>query len=488
MCRRSFSPLGRPAEEETQRNASAVEGDLEGPRLHTFGPQTLTKSRVSGVHTRPFPHRNGQVPPDLSPDLLVPARHSEPQKGSPQFITLLAPLGAASSRVSQTSSSVRKSINVNTDLSCGREQPRVHWPAPDGIHVKPSLESGALTHIKDTTKNAPPQGQLDIAQGVFTERKTTVEDIHALSRELSSLAAVPGDRFVISEEKRLAVFTLDIDDPFVSSPLPGVPSVKAEKRGKADRMPHKTHKSTTESKARPKKDKPVGHQGGPQTSKKDDQLSHHVSAQQVCKQQEGQITNKEKCSSKSTQARCEEKEVKPVTENTEKASNKSHGKKKKKHAQHAGGTKSVGESLADEENGAKPKTTKGRIDMFEAKLGLGGGNTQKDREHSGHAEKKCIKPEGKFSKDQPSHQTGPKDRQPKGFSSPLNDEIKRRRLSGDKFGKTVSVLEPKLPKPAPPPQEKREEPKADGGAPKKSYSEVTKQKTASQEGKKHIQP
>lgn len=489
VCRRSSSPLGRLAEEETQRN-SAVEGDCEGIHLHFFGAQTLTKSRVSGVRTQPFPYRNGQVLPDESPDLLVPACHSEPQRGSPKFITLLAPLGTGSSHVSQTSSGVRKSINVNTELSCGHEPPRFHWPTPDGIHVKPSLEGEALNHIKDNTKNAPPEGQLDleIAQSFFTERKSTVEEIQALSRELSSFAAVPEDHFVISEEKRLAVFTLDIDDPFVSSPLPSFPSVKPEKREKADTMPHKTNKSATESKARPKKDKPVGHQGGPQTSKTEDQLLHHVSAQQACKQQEDQIINREKHSSKSTLARREDKEVKPVTENTEKASNKSHGKKKKKHAQHVAGTRSVGESLADVENGAKPKTTKGTVDLFEAKLSLRAGNTQKDSDHSCHAEKKSIKPEAKISKDQPSHHTGHKDHQPKGFTSSLNDEIKRRRLSGDKFGKMVSVLEPKLPKSAPPHQEKRAETEADGGAPQKAYSEAVKQKTASQEGKKHIQP
>lgn len=478
--------VGRRSEEESQRTSTAV----EGPHLHSFGAQTLKKSPVSGVHTETFPHRNGPEPPDASPDLLVPACLWEPQGDSPKFITLLAPLATGSSHVSQTSSGVRKSIHVNTDLSAGREQACVHRPKPDRIHVKPSLEGEALTHIKDTTKNAPPEGQLDldIARGSFTERKASVEDVHALRRHLSSLAAVPGDRFVISEEKRLAVFTLDIDDLFVSSPLPSVPSLKPEKRGKADTMSHKTHKSATESKARPKKDKPVVHQGGSQTPKKEDQSSHHLSAQQVCKQQEGPMVPKEKCSSKSAPARCEDREVKPVAENTEKASNKSHGKKKKKHAQHAAGTKGGGEALADAENGAKPKTTKGRVDMFEAKLNLRAGNAQKDSDHSCHAEKKSIKPEAKISKEQPSHHTGPKDQQPKGFTSPLNDEIKRRRLSGDKFGKMVSVLEPKLPKPAPPHQEKREETEAEGGAPQKAHSQVVKEKTASQEGKKHIQP
>lgn len=122
--------------------------------------------------------------------------------------------------------------------------------------------------------------------------------------------------------------------------------------------------------------------------------------------------------------------------------------------------------------------------MFEAKLSFRAGNALKDGDRSCHAEKKSIKPEAKISKDHPPHHTGHKDHQPKGFSSPFNDEIKRRRLSGDKFGKTVGVLEPKLPKPAAPPQEKREEPQA----PPKASSQVVNQKPASQEGKRHIQP
>lgn len=475
VCRRSFSPPGRPTEEGTQRNSTTVVADREGTDLHSL--------RVSGVQTQLFLHINGQEPPDASPDLVVPACNLEPQRGSPKFITPLAPLSVGSSHSCQANSGVRSSVNVNTDLCCGHEQRCIRWPTSDGIHVKPSLEGAALTQ-NHPTEELPSEGQLDSAEGFFTERKTTVEDIHNFRRELSNLAVVPADRFVISEEKRLAIFTLDIDDPFVSSPLPTAPPIKPEKRGKADKMPHKSHKSATENKARPKKDKPVGHQCGPQTSKKDDHLLHHVSAQQVSKQQESQIIDEEH----STLARCEGNEAKPLTENAEKALNKAHGKKKKKHAQHATGARSVGEPPAGVENGAKPKTTKGRVDMFEAKLGSRAGNTQNVCDHSCHAEKKSLKLEAKTSKEQPLHHTGHKDHQPKSFTSPLNDEIKRRRLSGDKFGKMVTVLEPKLPKAAPPHQEKREESKADGVALKKAYSEVVKQKATPKEGKKCIQP
>lgn len=484
---RSSSPSGGLVWEKTQKNPRADEVHPKGTEPHPFSAEIPTKSRVSGVTAQPFLHINGQAPPDAAPDLvdLVPACHLEPRRGSPKFITLLAPLGVGSSHVSQAGGGVRRSINVNTVPSSGHEEPRLRRPTSDGIGVKPSVEGEALTRIKDTNEDVPPEGRLDLdgAQRFFTDRKTTIEDIHAFSRELSNLSVVPGDRFVISEEKRRAVFTLDLDDPFVPSPLPA--STKSEKRGKADKMPHKTHKSTTESKARPKKEKPAGHQCGPQASKKEDPLLHRVSAQPACNQQESQIVSEEKHSSPSAPAGCEDKEPKPLAEIAEKASSKPPGKKKKKHGQHATGARSVGEPPAEADNGAKPKTTKGRVDMFEAKLGSRAGSVHKDSDRS---EKKSLKAEAKPPKDQPSHHTGHKDHQPKSFSSPLNDEIKRRRLSGDKFGKMVGVLESKPAKPAPPHQEKREEPKADGGAPKKAYSDVVKQKSAPKEGKKHTQP
>lgn len=480
VCGRCFSPPGRLVGEETQRNSTALEADREGTDAHSFHTRTLIKSHVSGVHTQPFLHINCQEPPDASPDLVVPACNLEPQRGSPKFITLLAPLSVGSSHCRQANGEVRRSVNVNTDLCCGHDQPCIGWPTSDGIHVKPSLEGEALTQ-NNPAEELPSEEQLDsdVTQGYITERKT-IEDIHAFSLELSNLSAVPGDSFVISEEKRLAVLTLDIDDPFVSPPLPAAPPIKPQKRGKADKMPHKNHKSTAENKSRPKKDKLVGHPCVPRTSKNEDHLLQHVPAQQVCKQQESQILNEEK----STLARCEGNEVTPLTENAEKASNKVHGKKKKKHVQHATGARSVGEPLAGVENGAKPKTTKGRVDMFEAKLGSRAGSTQKDSDHSCHPEKKSLKPEAKICQDQTLHRAGHKDHQPKSFSSPLNDEIKRRRLSGGKFAKMVSALEPKS-KAAPPHQENREEPKADGGALKKAYSEVVKQKTAAKEGKKY---
>lgn len=501
--RRPFSQLGSAAEQEAQR--SFVEVDCEVPDLHFLTTQTLTNSHVSGVDIQPGPQINvlTHVSPDTSPDFNR-ACQLEPQWGSPKFITPLAPLGIGSSLVCRTSCSERgdqtcakRSLSDNRDLSCDHLQPCIPWPTSDGITDKPSFEGEELIHKKenteDTAEKSSPEGQLDLgtAESFFTERKTIIEEINELSRELSNLAVVPADHFIISEEKRVAVITLDLNDPFVSrAAKPIATAVKFEKAAlnqeTAEKMPHKTHKSTTESRTRSKKDKSAGHHYGAQAPKKPENLSNHVSAQQVCKQQETHPITGENDTSENAPARFEDKEDKPMIEAavaTEKAPSKPHGKKKKKHAQNATGVKSVGEPLAEVENGAKPKTTTGRVDMFEAKLGAKAGKAQKDSDQSHGAEKKSQQPEAKASKgEKPPHHTAHKDHQPKHFTSPLKDDIKRRRLSEDKFWKTVSVLESKLPKPDVSIQAKGEESKVDGAAPKKAYSEVVKQKVPPKEG------
>uniref|UniRef100_A0A8P4KEE9 non-specific serine/threonine protein kinase n=1 Tax=Dicentrarchus labrax TaxID=13489 RepID=A0A8P4KEE9_DICLA len=389
---------------------------------------------------------------------LVGACQLEPQWGSPKFIMPLAPL--SSSFIHQTNNSLEGDQTY-------------------GITDKPYLEGvEELIHKKENTlessdKSSPDrQLDLDTAECFFTTRKTVIEEINDLSRELSNLAVVPADQLIISEKNRIAFITLDLNDPFVSrasSPIATVVQSKFNQKT-AERMPHKTHKSTSEGKTRSKKDKSAGHHHGAQASKKQENLSHHVSAGP------------------------EDKEAKLVIETgvaTEKAPSKTHGKKKKKHAQNATGVKSVGEPLVEVENGAKPKTAKGRIEMFEATLGVKAGKAQKDSDQSHSTEKKSQQPEAKASQgEQVQNKTDHKDHKPKNFTSPLNDDIiKRRRLSEHKFGKIVSVLESKIPKPEVSIQTKGEEPKVDAGETrKKAYSEVVKQKIPPKEEPKVLKP
>ncbi|XP_076614852.1 alpha-protein kinase 2 [Chaetodon auriga] len=504
----SVSQLGLVAEQEAKRRSEPAEVDREGTESSAdfLTTHSLTPSRVPGVDTQPGLHINvnTHVSSDTSPD-FDGACQLEPQWGSPRFIMPFAPLGISSSLFGRTSSSlkgnqtfVKRSVG---DHKRDHVQPCALWPTSYGNTDKPPLE-GELIHEKENTRDSSgtssPEGNLDldVAECFFTPRKTIIEEINDLSRELSNLADVPADHFIISEEKRVACITLDINDPFVARPAkPIIKSEQAKLNQKpAEKMPHKTHKSTSESKTRSKKDKPAGHHYGAQASKKQENSSHHVSAQQVCKQQETRPLTGENQTSESTPAGLEDKEAKLVIATgvaAEKAPSKPHGKKKKKHPQNATGVKSVGEPLVEVENGAKPKSAKGRIDMFEAKLCAKPGKAQKDSDHSHGAEKKSQQSEAKASQgEQPLHHVDHKDHQPKNFTSPLNDDIiKRRRLSEDKFGKIVSVLESKLPKPGVSVQAKGEEPKAESGATrKKAYSEVVKQKVPPKEEPKVVKP
>ncbi|TDH02147.1 hypothetical protein EPR50_G00169960 [Perca flavescens] len=486
------------AKQEAKRRCGPAGIDRKGTEpstdLNFAKKHTLTNSQVPGLHTQPGLRTH--VSSDTLPDL-----DGACQLGGHKFIMPLAPFGIGSSLVGQTSclegdqTCSKRSLNDNRNLCCDHVQPCVIWPTLDGITEKTSLEADeALIHKKgnttDSAEKSSPEGQLDFAPA----RKTIIEEIHDLGAELSKLADVPADHFIISEGNRIAFITLDLNDPFVSKAAkPIATAIQSELNLKtAEKMPHKTHKSTSESKTRSKKDKTGGHHYGAQVSKKQENVSHHVSAQQVCKQQETHPLTGENHTSENAPVGLEDKEAKLVIETgvaTEKAPNKPHGKKKKKHAPNATGVKSVVEPLVEVENGAKPHTAKGRIDMFEAKMGAG--KTQKDSDQSD--EKKSQKPEAKAKasrEELPPHHPDHKDHQPNNFTSPLNDDIiKRRRLSEDKFGKIVSGLESKLPKPETSIQTKGEEPKVDTGATrKKAYSEVVKQKIPPKEDPKVVQP
>ncbi|KAF0031577.1 hypothetical protein F2P81_016132 [Scophthalmus maximus] len=388
-----------------------------------------------------------------------------------------------------------------TDIFISKEDPIIL-----NITEDTDLEEGIgeLTHKEESTidsaEKSSPEGQLDLHTGntsecFLPERKSIIEEINDLSRELSNLADVPADHFVISEKKRVAVITLEVNDPFFSRPAKpiaaAVPSEKFELNQKTtEKMPHKPNKHRSESKPRSKKDKSAGHHHGAQVSIKQENLSHHVSAPQTSKEQEIHLPTEENHTiEKNPPAGLEDNQAKLRTETdvaAEKAPSKPHGKKKKKHGQNATALKNVGEPLVDEEHAAKPKSAKGRLDVFEARLGAKAEKAQKDSALSDGAEKKPQQLEAKASQgERPAHYPEHKDHQPKTFARPLNDDvIKRRRLSEDKFGKILRALESKLPKPDVCTKARAEEPKADAGAShKKPYSEVVKQKVPPKEGK-----
>ncbi|CAB1426504.1 unnamed protein product [Pleuronectes platessa] len=414
-------------------------------------------------------------------------------------------LGSASSTHLDLSQSGRCANSLETELSIGNEDPVIlniteEKDLEGADAIKEPSEDGLYEVTHESSISQPHSLVEQYAERICGRSKVErggADSNFLTTRSLTNLH-VP-DHFVISEKNCVAVITLDLNDPFVSRPIKtvatAVPSEKPELNQKtAERMPHKSHKHTSEGKTHSKKDKPAGHHHCAQASNKQESLSHHVSALQANKQQETHPLTVEKHISENAPAGLEDSQAKLGTEAAaaaEKAPSKPHGKKKKKTVQSVAAPKNVGESPVDEDNGAKPKTAKGRIDMFEAKLGNKVEKAPKGSGHSVGAEKKSQQLQAKASQaERPPHLAENKDRQPKKFTSPLKDDvIKRRRLSEDKFGKIVSALESKLPKPDVYNKAKAEEPKADADATrKKAYSEVVKQNITPKEEPKVVQP
>lgn len=454
-----------------------AETDCKVPGLLHHITWTPTTSHVPGVDTQPEPKINAHthVSCNTLPDIET-VHQLEPQRHFPKFITPVAPLGRSDSVLCQKDIATSK----DQDRQCDQLQPCIPDPISDGITCSVSPDNAALIHSKDKCADVSTvdrRQDLDPAEIVFTERRTLPENINLLSKELSELAFVPIDNFIISEEKHTAIITLDLNDPF--SPRTTKQTSTAVNVKVAEKMPQKIHKSVSENKPRSKKkDKCGGHHCAVQVLKKQDTISNSVLA---CRPHEIHPNDALNLTSEKTRSGFEEKEGKPldITAATEKASSKPHGKKKKKHGQSATGVKNAEEPLGKLDNGAKSQTTKGRVDMFEAKLGpqTGKANDAKD-------DSRC--PEAKIQKgEQPAHHSTDKDHQPK-HVKPSSDDIKRRRLSEDKFGKIVGILESKLPKPDFSCQAKVEDSKVAVAPPKKAYSEAVKQKLPPREGNGYL--
>ncbi|XP_031610428.2 alpha-protein kinase 2 [Oreochromis aureus] len=504
--------LGSVAEPEAKLSCGRFEVNRDENKSITdcsvLTPDALTDSNVPGGDTQPSLHFNAdnRVSIDTLPD-LDRARQVEAQRASPTFIMPLAPVSIGPSLNCRTSSSLegdqiclKGSLNNN---SCNQVRQSALLPTSDGITNKASLEGGEeLIHEKQNTTKTAERSSPEGLQGLktsdtvdsFFSRKTIFEEIDDFNRELENFIPIPAENFFISKEKHIACITLDIYDPFVSKPVKPK-AIKSEKvdltHKKTEKMPHKTHKNTSEGKTRSKKDKSSGHHHFTQPSKKQESKCHRVSAQQTSNQQDTHPTIGENHSSENSQSGLEAKEATLVIEAgvvTEKATSKPHGKKKKKHGQNT----APGEPLAEVENGAKSKTAKGRIELFESKLGAKAGKAQKESEQPDVAEiKSQQQSEAKASEgEEPPHPTDSKGHQPKNFTSPLNDDVvKRRRLSEDKFGKIVSILESKLPKSDVSAKGKEAELKTDvGGTRKKAYSEVVKQRIPPKEEPKVVKP
>ena len=463
--------------------------DCEGNKptdLSFLTRHPVTKSDVPGVYTQP------DVQAHVWSDGALPV---EPQFGSPEFIMPLAPLCSSTSFLYRTNSNLDRDQTstertFNDSLSCHHIPRSTLYPTTDGITDKPFLEGREeLIHKKQNTINSAekysPEGLQDVhtagtAEWFLPAGETSAEEKSDLSEQLGNFTFVTADNLVISQERRVVYVTLDLENQFLSSS-----AKSAAKAPKSDNMPHKTHKHPSEGKTRSKKEKSAGHHHGAQISKKPESVPHPP--QHTCKQQESHAAAGENYTVESSPSGLEANETKQVTETAvrnEKSASKSHGKKKKKHGQNAT-AKSGGESSIDVEHGAKPKTAKGKIDMFEAKVGAKAGKAHKDSDQSVNTEKKTQRPEAKAPQgEEAHHHRDQKDHQSKTPASALDDDaIKRRRLTGDKFGKILSNLESNLPKTNALVKTKGEETQPDvEAARKKAYSEVVKQKIPPKEG------
>ncbi|XP_054896622.1 alpha-protein kinase 2-like [Poeciliopsis prolifica] len=239
-------------------------------------------------------------------------------------------------------------------------------------------------------------------------------------------------------------------------------------------MPHKTSKNPPDSKTRSKKDKSSGHHHGAQAAKKQESTSQ----QQTWKQQESHLATGENHVIENIEGGLEAKEAKLVKETsvgTEKGTGKPHGKKKKKHGHKASANHET-EASVDVEHGAKPKSAKEKVDMLE---GIKAEKVQWD-ENQSVVEAKTQQPEDIVSLEAP-HLSD--------LQEITNDDvIKKRRVSGDKFGKILSALESKLSKTDTPLKAKGEETQPKTTAvQKKAHGEVVKQKIPPKEDPKVVE-
>lgn len=450
-----------------------------------FNRHSLTKP---GVDTQHYP--SADVSSNTLPDLLGESRVQR-HLASPEFTPSLTSFGSNTSCVCRINTSLEGDQILKDCLGCDCVQSLTLCSNQVGVTDK-SFEEGVEELIQKKQKiiipdakpspDAKQEQQIeDTEQNVLTKTR----DITEHSKDLVNFTSLPLDHFVISENNCVAYLTLDINDPFTTGAATPI-FTPTELEELELKMPHKTHKNTVEGKTHSIKEKSGGHHHSVQASKKQESISHRDSTQQTCKQQENHPTNGETISERcGSEIQVKDTKIVIETIGTEK---KQHGKKKKKHGQDVS-ARSEGETSADAENGVKPKTTMLRVDMFEAKLGARTGKALKDSNQSVSTDKKSNQSQDKTPQEEPQCHTDHKTLQTKTYSCPPNEDvIKRRRMSGDKFGKIDSSLESKLPKTDASMKAKEEETQRNvGAAHKKAYSEVVKQKTPPKKGEENHQ-
>uniref|UniRef100_A0A3B4D0Z4 non-specific serine/threonine protein kinase n=1 Tax=Pygocentrus nattereri TaxID=42514 RepID=A0A3B4D0Z4_PYGNA len=379
----------------------------------------------------------------------------------PEFIMPFAPVSIGTSfhhpfdlKAGQPSpkTSIKPSLTGNIDEIKGCLPTKIIGKVTSGQE----LSDDQFCTCSEKSSKQSSSGFGDSEESSSQETQTEIQNAGDISHELSKLILLTGQRFIVSEEKRVAYVTLDLDDVnFIKE----VSDVNTE-------MPHKTPKTSSEGKTRSKhKEKITGQQLGTATKK------------QEKVQPEGHVANE----SLSSEALSSEPGTVTVIETiviTEKIMPKPQGKKKKKH----GMAKPESEPLAEVENGARPKATKATCEGAAAKPAPKPGkvkekpalplistlNTLSTGSPVNDSAMKCKGTEaikanaGITSCGQASQSTG--------LPSVLDDDlIKRRRISGEKSEAVPIRARPQLPTIF---RQKKEE---EVGF-KRAYSDVVKQK------------
>lgn len=250
--------------------------------------------------------------------------------------------------------------------------------------------------------------------------KTEASDV---SSEIQRLILPTGEHLMICEEKHVAYLTLDVEDilSFKNHPedRSAIKQISCEVKQSCERdckMPHKTQKSTAETKTRSNKHKDKTNnkqQPGCQTKKREN-VRPELHVEESGGAEEGTVTMIE------------------TIVITEEVTSRSQGKKKKKH----GVPKVENEPLLEVENGTKPKNTKPK-------------NETATKQPS-KVQEKLAKHEGKESNENDKGTEGKTKQSTETSSMCLpgaqdDDIIKRRRIAGDKPGSISVRTRPQLP-------------------------------------------
>ncbi|XP_039544312.1 alpha-protein kinase 2 isoform X1 [Pimephales promelas] len=294
----SFSSQKISAYTSNKHLTGCVSGD---ERRHGSNVNLHTCPSQSDIHFSSEEGRaegNGLFVHSNSEDCPVKPREKE-RNTIPEFIMPFAPLCSGNNFLNH---SLLKEDNPQADLG--------HPPKGiiNEIHLKSDQNSVSNNNYsEDRFHTCPEQSS---SSSVVDSDDPPIKD------KLSKLLLLTGEHFMVSENKRVAYVTLDLEEP---KSLSHFSLSNCEERPKTNTMPQKTSDGKTRSKH---KEKPAEkQQHGIQTSKKQDlQFSSQV---------------KDKFNSE--EAGCKDLPV-TVIETiviTEKIVPKTQGKKKKKHAQHS---------------------------------------------------------------------------------------------------------------------------------------------------------